>query len=170
MFRKKLMTTAVGAAIVIAGPALANAPGGRSGGPAANANSNASARATMRASQTVNTNANIHSNANINSNAGVNSQGPANASVNGIAHANGNSVLARGAVSASSLPGLATGVSVQNSAGASVGTVSQIVTGPDGSIRAIIVTTASGQTFRLPPSSLSISGGVVTTTSTSVGG
>jgi hypothetical protein len=43
------------------------------------------------------------------------------------------------------------------------------VTGTDGSIRAVIVTSPTGQTFRLPPTSLSISGGVVTTTSTTGG-
>ena len=175
MFRKTLMTTAIGAAIVVAGPAFAQAPGARTGGPAAGANVNANARAMGQASASLNSNANVNSNAKVNSNANVksnatvNSQGPANASVNGIAHASPNSVLARGAVSATSLPGLTTGITVQNSGGTSIGTVSQVVTGSDGSIRAVIVTSPSGQTFRLPPSSLSISGSVVTTTSTTVG-
>jgi len=161
MFRKILMTSVVGAAMVIAGPAFAQAHGGRSGGPAAGANANA--RTNMPAT------GNLNANANINSNATLNSQGPAHASVTGIAHASPNSVLARGAVSATSLPGLTAGLTVQNSGGTNIGTVSQIVTGPDGSIRAVIVTSPTGQTFRLPPSSLSISGSVVTTTSTIVG-
>ena len=159
MFRKILMTSVVGAAMVIAGPAFAQAHGGGSGGPAAGAN----ARANMPAT------GNLNANANINSNATLNSQGPAHASVNGIAHASPNSVLARGAVSATSLPGLTTGLTVQNSGGTNIGTVSQVVTGSDGSIRAVIVTSPTGQTFRLPPSSLSISGSIVTTTSTTVG-
>lgn len=162
MFRKTLMTTAVGAAMVIAGPAFAQAHGPRSGGPAAGANAN------LRANEQAP--ANVTTNANINSKATVNSQGPANASITGIAHASPNSVLARGAVSAATLPGLTAGVTVQNSAGTSIGTVSQVVTGSDGSIRAVIVTSPTGQTFRLGPSSLTISGGVVTTTSTTVGG
>lgn len=161
MFRKTLMATAIVGAVVIAAPAIA-APGGMRGSPVAGANANG--RATGQLSTGLNANANIHSNAN------VNSQGPANASVNGIAHASPNSVLARGAVSATVLPGLASGLTVQNSGGTSIGTVSQIVTGSDGSIRAVIVTSPTGQTFRLPPSSLSISGSVVTTTSTTVGG
>ena len=177
MFRKTLMTTAVGAAFVIAAPALAGPGGGRAGGGAA-ANVNAGARATMSAPVRINTDANTNLNANANSNANVNaranarvnSQGPANASLTGIAHANSNSVLAQGAVSATSLPGLTTGLTVQNSTGASIGTVSQVVTGTDGSIRAVIVTSPTGQMLRLPPSSLSISGSVVTTTSTTVGG
>jgi hypothetical protein len=164
MFRKTLMTTALGSAILIAGPALAQAPGGRSGG----SNANSGARVSTQAPTNVNVNANA--NVNAHANAALKSQGPANASVNGIAHANSNSVLARGAVSAASLPGLTTGLTVQNSAGVSVGTVSQVVTASDGSIRAVIVTSPTGQTLRLPPSSLSISGSVVTTTSTTVGG
>ena len=163
MLRKTLMTTAVGAAMVIAGPAFAQAHGARSGGLAARANANANLHANEQAP------ANVTTNANVNSKATVNSQGPANASINGIAHASPNSVLARGAVSATTLPGLTAGLTVQNSAGTSIGTVSQVFTGSDGSIRAVIVTSPTGQTFRLPPSTLTISGSVVTTTSTTVG-
>ena len=104
------------------------------------------------------------------SKATTNSQGPANASPTGISHANSNSVLARGAVASTALPGLATGLVVNNSSGTQVGTVSKIITGPNNTIRAVVVTSSSGKTYTLPPSSLSISGSVVTTTSTSVGG
>lgn len=97
----------------------------------------------------------------------MNSQGPDNASPTGIEHANENSVLAGGSVSADTLPGLTTGLNVQSSTGASLGTVSQVVTGSDGSIRTVVVTTSTGETIRLPANSLSISGNVVTTTSTS---
>jgi hypothetical protein len=96
----------------------------------------------------------------------VNSQGPNNASPTGISNANENSVLAQGSVSSDSLPGLTTGLNVQSSTGASVGTVSQVITGPDGSIRMVVVTTSTGETIRLPANSLSISGNVVTTTGT----
>jgi hypothetical protein len=51
-----------------------------------------------------------------------------------------------------------------------LGTVSQIVTGEDGAIREVIVTSPTGQTYRLAPATLSISGGVVTTTDASAGG
>lgn len=96
----------------------------------------------------------------------INSQGPAHASATGIAHANSHSVLAGGAVASSTLPGLTTGLSVKTSTGTTLGTVSRVVTGTDGTIRQVIVTSSTGQTFRLSPSSLSISGGVVTTTQT----
>jgi PRC-barrel domain len=94
------------------------------------------------------------------------SQGPNNASPTGISHANENSVLAGGSVAADTLPGLTTGLNVQSSSGTSLGTVSQVITGSNGSVRMIVVTTSDGQTIRLPANSLSISGDVVTTTST----
>jgi hypothetical protein len=96
--------------------------------------------------------------------AGV-SQGPAHASTTGIAHANSHSVLASGQVSSSTLPGLTTGLTVQSSTGTTLGTVSQVVTDSSGNIRLVIVTTPTGQMLRLAPTTLSISGGVVTTTS-----
>jgi hypothetical protein len=55
-------------------------------------------------------------------------------------------------------------MTVQNSTGTTVGTVSQVITGSDGSIRAVVVTSPTGQTMTLAPNTLSISGGVITTT------
>jgi hypothetical protein len=71
---------------------------------------------------------------------------------------------------ANSLQGLASGQVVQAGGGKMLGTVSQIVTGEDGAIREVIVTSPTGQTYRLAPATLSISGGVVTTTDASAGG
>lgn len=92
------------------------------------------------------------------------SQGPAHASATGIAHASSHSVLAGGAVASSALPGLTTGLTVQTSTGTTLGTVSNVVTGKDGSIRLVMVTSSTGQTYRLSPTGLTINGGVVTTT------
>jgi hypothetical protein len=92
----------------------------------------------------------------------ANSQGPANASPTGVANANENSVLAGGSVAADTLPGLTTGLTVNSSTGTSLGTVSKVVAGSDGSIRMIIVTTSTGETIRVPATSLTISGDVVT--------
>lgn len=97
------------------------------------------------------------------------SQGPANASPTGIANASDNSVLARGAVAASQLQGLNTGLTVKTSGGVTLGTVTQVITGPNDTIRAIVVTSADGQTYTLQANTLSLSGGMVTTTA-SVGG
>jgi hypothetical protein len=94
------------------------------------------------------------------------SQALAHASPTGIAHANFHSVLAAGSVVSGSLAGLTTGATVHTSGGTTLGTVSQIVTDSSGNVRLVIVTSSTGQTFRLSPSSLSISGGVVTTTQT----
>lgn len=100
------------------------------------------------------------------SQARLNSQGPLHASPTGIAHANAHSVLASGAVASGSLAGLATGLTVNTSSGTTLGTVSQIVTDSSGNVRLVIVTSSTGQTYRLSPTSLSLSGGVVTTTQT----
>jgi sporulation protein YlmC with PRC-barrel domain len=110
--------------------------------------------------------AGINNSANLgaNSQARLNSQGLMHASPTGIAHASSRSVLASGAVVTGSLAGLTTGLTVNTSGGTTLGTVSQIVTGTDGSVRLVIVTSPTGQTFRLVPTTLSISGGVVTTT------
>lgn len=94
------------------------------------------------------------------------SQALMHASPTGIAHANFHSVLAGGTVVSGSLAGLTTGLAVNTSAGTRLGTVSQIVTDSTGNIRQVIVTSSTGQTFRLSPTMLSLSGGVVTTTQT----
>ena len=107
---------------------------------------------------------NASTNVAMNSQARLNSQGPLHASATGMAHANAHSVLAGGAVLSSALPGLMTGLNVRTSAGTSLGTVTRVVTGTDGTVRQVIVTSSTGQTFVLAPSMLSISGGVVTTT------
>ena len=196
MFRKTLMVLAGNAAIVVSPPALA-APGGGNGGGGphgggsamgaaagvntssmgpAQAGPNASFNGPMTTTAPTITNdrtnagTGIQANANVGSQAVVHSQGPLHASPNGIAHASSNSVLARGAVTSTTLPGLTNGLTVHNSTGTSIGTVSQVITGSDGAIRAVVVTSPTGQSFRLAPTTLSISGGVVTTTSTTVGG
>lgn len=196
MFRKSLMVLAGSAAILVSGPALA-APGGGNGGGGphggggaigANAGMNSSSMGPAQASpnasfdrpmtttsptsttSTITTGTGVRTNVNAGSQALVHSQGPLHASPNGIAHASPNSVLARGAVTSTTLPGLTSGLTVQNSTGTSIGTVSQVITGSDGSIRAVVVTSPAGQSFRLAPTTLSISGSVVTTTSTTVGG
>ena len=171
MIRTIFTATLAGTALALTAPALA-APGGHGGG----AGMGAGAGANMHAGTMAGPSATAIDHANVNAGlsapttttnpaAGV-SQGPAHASANGIAHANSHSVLASGAVPSTSLPNLTTGLTVNTSGGTSLGTVSQVVTGSDGSVRMVIVTSPTGQTYRLPASSLSISGGVVTTTQT----
>jgi sporulation protein YlmC with PRC-barrel domain len=101
-----------------------------------------------------------------NSNARLNSQGLMHASPTGIAHASSRSVLAGGTVVRGSLAGLTTGLTVNTSTGTTLGRVSQIVTGANGSVRLVIVTSPTGRMLRLSPTTLSISGGLVTTTQT----
>ena len=86
------------------------------------------------------------------------------ASFRSIERASPRSALARGAVQAGVLPGLNTGLTVKGNGGATIGTVSRIVTGTDGKIRLVVATSPTGRTIRLLPNTLSISGGIVTTT------
>ena len=176
---RNVITLALGsAAVALATPAVAAPGGGHAGGNAgASVNAGANARVNSQGAIHANPNAVINSNVNsalhtttppvntnVNTNAKVNSQGMLHANPNGISHSSSNSALARGAVSSTALPGLTTGLTVNNSTGTSIGTVSQVITGTDGSIRAVVVTSPTGQTVRLAPTTLSISGGVVTTT------
>lgn len=159
MIRKILGAAIASTAIALAGPALAEPGGGGHGGGGAPVSIPSGGP-----SQT-------------GIDARVNSQGPANASPTGIEHSSPNSVLhdttttttttrVRGqGVMSSALPGLSKGLTVRNSAGTDIGTVSRIVTDANGTIRAVLVTSSTGRTFRLAPSTLTISGGVVTTTS-----
>lgn len=182
MFRNMLTAASAGAALVIAAPLFAQAHGGGGprggGGPSANTrpmggmNSQGSLRASPDSALNRNSRTTTETNTDTTTNFSTNSQGAANsqalqhASPTGIAHANENSVLARGSVSSDMLTGLTTGLTVNNSGGTTIGTVSQVITASDGSIRAVVVTEPGGETVRLPASSLTISGGVVTTTST----
>ena len=191
---RKILTAALGsAAIAIGGVAIA-APGGSHGGPGAGMNpggatSMGPANATPTAPGRANSDSDLNSpttttsptrsttdtdndndqtkattsQPSTNPASGV-SQGPMHASPNGIAHANSHSVLARGSVSSTTLPGLTTGLTVNNKAGTAIGTVSQVVTDTSGNIRLVVVKSPTGQSFRLAPDTLSISGGVVTTT------
>ncbi len=96
----------------------------------------------------------------------VNREGPENASPTGVANANQHAGLSSTTAGAD-LSGLTTGLTVKDSSGATVGTVRKIEKSKDGTVRNVLVDAANGnRTVRLAPDSLSLSGGVVTTTST----
>jgi len=99
-----------------------------------------------------------------NASAQTHSQGLMHASFTAIERASSRSALARSAVQTSALPGLHTGLTVKGNGGNTIGTVNRIVTGADGKIRLVVATSTTGRTVRLAPNTLSISGGVVTTT------
>jgi hypothetical protein len=98
----------------------------------------------------------------------VKSQGANHANINGLIHASPRSALARAGVT--SLTGLAAGLTVNNTGGTSIGTVSSIVTNTSGAVVGINVALEGGGTVFIPATSLSISGGVVTTTFVVPGG
>lgn len=98
------------------------------------------------------------------SNRRVNSQGPAHASIQGLTRASPKSVLAGAGVT--TLTGLATGLTVENSGGTSIGTVDSIVTNRAGAVVGIRVDLTSGGTVLIPATTLSMDGTTVITSST----
>jgi hypothetical protein len=98
----------------------------------------------------------------------INSQGSVNASDTARAHANAHSAVFDQPtnVTTGALAGLSTGMTVKDSSGTTVGRVSKILRSDDGTVRNVLVASASDpkHTIRLAPASLSIAGGVVTTT------
>lgn len=94
------------------------------------------------------------------------SQGPVHASDRALERANANSVLSGSTGVGGSLMGLRTGLTVRDTTGAAIGTVTRVNRSSDGTVRSVIVSSDSGRhrTVRLAPESLSVSGDVVTTT------
>ena len=188
MLRRTVIALAAGTGIMLAGTAVSAKPSGgiwSDNGPKKGATKSKPAEAEQGQSKAAEptpgepaaaanadaeVNADVTANANPDAPAGANSQGAANANLGAVANANANSALAAGAVASTALPGLTAGLNVKTSAGASIGTVSQVVTGTDGSIRLVVVSGADGKTYRLLPNQLSIAGGVVTTTQTDLEG
>jgi hypothetical protein len=94
----------------------------------------------------------------------VNSQGPSHASDRAIVRANQNSVLA-GTARTRSLANLSTGMVVRDTNGATIGTVTRVLRSGDGTVRNVLVRADGGtRVIPLAPSTLSVSGGAVTTT------
>jgi hypothetical protein len=96
----------------------------------------------------------------------VHSQGPYHASATGIRHSNSHSVLRGTTVVGGSLSGLTRGMSVVDVNGNTVGTVRGINTASGGRVVNVLVKSSTGaRTIPLSPATLSVSGGVATTTS-----
>jgi hypothetical protein len=94
----------------------------------------------------------------------VHSQGAAHANINGLIHASPHSALASAGVT--TLTGLATGLTVNNSGGTAIGTVNQVFTNTSGAVVGIRVDLAGGGTVIIPATTLSINGTTVVTSST----
>jgi hypothetical protein len=117
----------------------------------------------------------------------LNSMGAANASTTGIANANANSALSTSTtanthansaaamnkmlpgtktsttVTSGALAGLATGMALTSN-GTSVGTVQQIRTSADGTVRVVVVQGTNGRMYAIPANKLSLLNGSLTTT------
>ncbi|MES2136527.1 MAG: hypothetical protein V4502_05645 [Pseudomonadota bacterium] len=93
------------------------------------------------------------------------SQGPAHASQQGLTHSSTRSVLKGGTVVGGNLAGLTVGMHVSDASGTMVGAVSKILTARDGRVVNVLVKSHTGsRTIPLKPSTLSVSGGMVTAT------
>lgn len=93
------------------------------------------------------------------------SRGPAHASDRGIERADENSVLSGTVRSTTDLSALRTGLSVRNSAGTTLGTIRRVNRSSDGTVRSVLVDSATGRrTIPVRPGTLTIAGDVVTTT------
>lgn len=161
MHRRSILCAFAAAAIIPAGAALAqHAPGGGppggmpSGAMGSPGGMHAGAQGDMN-------NVGIQTR----DQARMNSQGPANASATGIAHANSNSVLSGTTTGGTTLTGVTTGMTLMQGT-TQVGTVQRVVTNGQGVITRVVVTGTNGRTYSLSPSSLSLSGGVLSTTAT----
>lgn len=96
----------------------------------------------------------------MNGQARVNSQAPLHASATGVAHANSHSVLAN--TSARPLTGVSVGMPLFSN-GTQVGSVIRVMTA-NGVITRVLVQGTNGRIYSLAPSTLTASGGSITTT------
>ena len=92
----------------------------------------------------------------------VRSQGAAHANINGLIHASPNSALNSAGVT--TLTGLATGLTVNNTGGTLLGTVQQVMLNQSGAVVGIQVALDGGGTVTIPATSLTMDGSTVVTT------
>lgn len=175
--RNIILTTAA-ASIALAAPALAQRGGGigagvggsvgvgigsSMGGTMGNAGHATGAGSTIGADHGT-----VHSDTGVSTRteARQNSQGPAHAADRALDRANQNSVLSGSASAGTSLTNLRAGLTVRDSTGATLGTISRINRSADGTVRNVLVKSAKTgrKTLALAPNTLTVNGDVVTTT------
>ena len=154
MFRKTILCALAGAAMTVTGAAIAKPGGGPGGGGghgmgALHANSHGLAAAPHATGI-----------------GRAHSQGPYHASARGVLRSNSRSVLKGTTVVGGSLAGLTKGMSVVDVNGNAVGVVKGINTAHGGRVVNVLVkSSTSARTIPLSPTTLSVAGGVATTTS-----
>jgi hypothetical protein len=162
-FRKAILRAVAGTAMILAGVALAKPGGG--GGPRGGMGMSAvpaSPRGTTMRPMVVSPRIAVKNTAQ----ARLRSQARVRASASGVAHANSRSVLKGGVVVGGSLAGLTKGMVVRDVNGNTIGTVKAINTASGGRVVNVLVkSSTSARTIPLSPATVSVSGGVATTTS-----
>ncbi len=101
-------------------------------------------------------------------NAGANRQGPSHAATEAGLNANAHAGLA-GASKGVQIPGLTKGMTLTDSTGAAVGTITKVNRSAGGVVRAVLVTPAAStglhrHTVPIRPDTITLTGGVATTT------
>jgi hypothetical protein len=155
MFRKTILCALAGAATIMTGAAVAKPGGGGGHGMGAlHANAHGLAVAPHGLGVRPARVGRIHS------------QGPYHASATGILHSNSHSVLKGTTVVGGSLDGLTRGMTVVDINGNTVGTVRGINAASGGRVVNVLVkSSTSARTIPLSPKTISVTGGVATTTS-----
>jgi hypothetical protein len=169
MKSKSILLALASASLIVGGQAIAQGRGGGHGGGAgAHAGGNAGAHGgglggSMHGSMDMD--AGRGRGVDVRTDARLNSRGPEHASDRAIERANENSVLSGTTRTRADLSALRTGLTVRNSTGTELGTIRRINRSADGSVRSVLVSSATGnRTIPVRPGTLSISGDVVTTT------
>ena len=132
MIRTILTTALASVALLAAGPAMAK-PGGNGKGGGHGAGAGASAGVGHRGMG-----------AEVRAKARVKSQGPSHASDRALDRANENSVLG-GTVRTRTLAGLNTGMTVRDTNGTTIGTITRVLRSGDGTVRNVLVRAANGR-------------------------
>ncbi len=157
---RRIMTAALaGAALFVAGPLIAAPGGGHGGGQGGGHGGGVGVGAGAGIGM-----GNRGIGLDTRTDARINSRGPAHASDRALERANENSVLA-GTVRTRTLADLSTGMTVRDTNGVTIGTVTRVLRSGDGTVRNVLVRASGGtRVIPLAPSTLSVSGGAVTTT------
>lgn len=160
MFRNTMICALAGATMMTAAPALAQRGPLGGGGPPAGVGGMIGGPSGMGSMGGMNSIGLETRDA-----ARVNSQGPVNASTTAIGRANANSVLSGTSTTTTPLTGVTTGMALSQN-GTQVGTVTRVSTNGRGVITRVLVRGTNGQIYSVAPSTLTLSGGTLSTSTT----
>lgn len=166
MFRNTMICALAGATMMTAAPALAQRGPLGGGGPPAGVGGMGHAGGMIGGPSGMGSMGGMNSiGLETRDAARVNSQGPVNASTTAIGRANANSVLSGTSTTTTPLTGVTTGMALSQN-GTQVGTVTRVSTNGRGVITRVLVRGTNGQIYSVAPSTLTLSGGTLSTSTT----